>query len=113
MVVGFLGLVLGGLAAATGARLQVVKEAGTRGWWRDQRKGLGLRGLCAHRLAHWEPKTWACACFLNSQPSSAADPGLQNELGEPASLLSLTLGSTVSVVDSEELDSVGDSVGWT
>ena len=101
------------LAAATGARLQVVKEAGTRGWWRDQRKGLGFRRLRAHRLAHWEPKTWACACFLNSQPSSAADPGLQNELGEPASLLSLTLGSTVSVVDSEELDSVGDSVGWT
>ena len=106
-------MVLGGLAAATGARLQVVKEAGTRGWCAIKERGWALERLRAHRLAHWEPKTWACACFLNSQPSSAADPGLQNELGEPASLLSLTLGSTVSVVDSEELDSVGDSVGWT
>ena len=52
-------------------------------------------------------------CFLNSQPSSAADPGVQNELGEPASLISLALGSTVALVDSEELESVGVSVGWT
>ena len=66
-----------------------------------------------HRLAHWEPKVWACACFLNNQPSSSEEPGLQNELGEPASLISLALGSTVALVDSEELESVGVSVGWT
>lgn len=50
---------------------------------------------------------------MNSQPSSALEPGVQNELGEPTSLLSLVLCSIVAVVDSEELDSVGDSVGWT
>ena len=50
---------------------------------------------------------------MNNQPSSSEEPGLQNELGEPASLISLALGSTVALVDSDELESVGVSVGWT
>ena len=74
---------------------------------------MGWASDATHRLAHWEPKVWACACFLNNQPSSSEEPGLQNELGEPASLISLALGSTVALVDSEELESVGVSVGWT
>lgn len=102
-----------GMAAARGAAgaLSCLGNRPARQVARAKERWSGLQA--PHRLAHWEPKTWACACFLNNQPSSAAEPGVQNELGEPASLVSIALGSAVALVDSEELESVGVSVGWT
>ena len=102
-----------GVAAARGAAgaLSCLGNRPAQQVARAKERWAGLQP--PHRLAHCEPKVWACACFLNNQPSSSEEPGLQNELGEPASLISLALGSTIALVDSDELESVGVSVGWT